>query len=44
MVFDKVTGDYPALYREHPFPDPDQLKERLSKLLDDTPLGDLLPS
>lgn len=44
VVFDKVTVDYPALYREHPFLDPDQLKERLSSLLDDTPLDDLLPS
>jgi RNA polymerase sigma factor (sigma-70 family) len=44
VVFDKVTGDYPALYREHPFLDPDQLKERLGKLLDDTALDGLLPS
>lgn len=44
VVFEKVTGDYPALYREHPFLDPTQLKERLSTLLDDTPLGDLLDS
>ena len=31
VVFEKVTG--PALYRDHPFLDPSQLKERLSGLL-----------
>ncbi len=41
-MFEKVTGDYPALYREHPFLDPSQLKERLSTLLDDTSLRGLL--
>ena len=44
VVFEKVTRDYPALFREHPFADPQQLKSRLSKLLDDTALDDLLPA
>ena len=44
VVFDKLTNDYPALYREHPFSDPQQLAGRLSAMLEDTALGDLLPS
>jgi len=44
VVFKKVTRDYPAPFREHPFTDPQQLKARLSTLLEDTALSDLLPS
>ncbi len=44
IVFERVTRDYPALFREHPFSDPKQLKARLSKLLENTALDDLLPS
>lgn len=43
VVFEKVTRDYPALFREHPFSDPRQLKTRLSALLEGTAFGDLLP-
>jgi RNA polymerase sigma factor (sigma-70 family) len=43
-VFEKVSVDYPALYREHAFTDPKHLATRISTLLEDTPLGDLLPS
>jgi RNA polymerase sigma factor (sigma-70 family) len=43
VVYEKVTNDYPALYREHPFSDPGQLKARLSTLLEETALGGLLP-
>jgi RNA polymerase sigma factor (sigma-70 family) len=43
-VYDKLTHDYPALYRKHAFTDPKQLGERLSSLLEDTALGDLIPS
>ena len=44
VVYDKVTHDYPALYRQHAFTDPRQLTRRLSTLLEDTALGGLLPS
>jgi len=44
VVYEKVTNDYPALFREHPFSDPGQLKARLSALLQETALDDLLPS
>ena len=44
VVYDKLTNDYPALYRKHPFSDPKQLAERLSTMLEDTALGGLLPS
>ncbi len=44
VVFDKLTNDYPALYRKHPFSDPQQLAGRLSTMLEDTALGGLLPS
>ncbi|MBL4685396.1 MAG: RNA polymerase sigma factor [Nannocystaceae bacterium] len=44
VVYEKLTNDYPALYREHPFSDPQQLAERLSTMLEDTALGGLLPS
>lgn len=44
VVYDKLTNDYPALYRNHPFSDPKQLAERLSKMLKDTALSGLLPS
>ncbi len=36
VVFEKVTHDYPALYREHPFSDPQQLKTKLSTMLEET--------
>jgi RNA polymerase sigma factor (sigma-70 family) len=44
VVFDKLTHDYPALYRRHAFTDPQQLSQRLSSLLEDTALDGLLPS
>ncbi len=44
VVFDKVSQDYPGLYREHAFTDPKQLADRLSDLLENTPLSDLLSS
>lgn len=44
VVYQKLSQDYPALYREHPFTDPQQLKQRLNTLLDETALGDLLPA
>ncbi|MBN4049461.1 RNA polymerase sigma factor [bacterium AH-315-N03] len=44
VVFEKLKHDYPALYRQHAFTDPQQLKQRLSTLLEDTALGGLLPS
>ncbi len=43
VVYEKLTNDYPALFREHPFSDPQQLAERLSTMLEDTALGGLLP-
>ncbi len=43
VVFEKLTHDYPALYRKHPFSDPQQLAGRLSAMLEETALGDLLP-
>lgn len=42
-VYEKLTQDYPALYRKHAFTDPKALTRRLSVLLEDTALGDLLP-
>ena len=42
-VFEKVSHDYPTLYRQHAFTDPKQLSKRLSTLLQDTALGGLLP-
>ncbi|MEM7157618.1 MAG: RNA polymerase sigma factor [Myxococcota bacterium] len=42
-VYDKLTNEYPALYRKHSFQDPQGLARRLSALLEDTALGDLLP-
>jgi RNA polymerase sigma factor (sigma-70 family) len=42
-LYEKLTNDYPALYREHPFSDPEQLATRLSSMLEDTALGGLLP-
>ncbi|MBV1857834.1 MAG: RNA polymerase sigma factor [Nannocystaceae bacterium] len=44
VVYDKLTNDYPALYRKHSFSDPQQLAQRLSTMLQDTALGGLLPS
>ncbi len=44
VVFEKLTHDYPALYRQHAFTDPEQLTQRLSTLLEDTALDGLLPS
>ena len=44
VVFEKVSHDYPTLYRQHAFTDPKQLAQRLSKLLEDTALDGLLPS
>lgn len=44
VVYDKLTNDYPALYRKHSFSDPQQLAQRLSTMLEDTALGGLLPS
>ena len=44
VVFDKVSQDYPALYREHAFTDPKELAGRIAGLLEDTPLGNLVPS
>ncbi len=43
VVYDKLTHDYPALYRNHPFSDPKQLVERLATMLENTALDDLLP-
>jgi RNA polymerase sigma factor (sigma-70 family) len=42
VVYDKLTNDYPALYRKHSFSDPEQLAERLSTMLEDTELNGLL--
>ena len=42
VVFEKVPQDYPALYRQPAFTDPQQLTQRLSTLLEDTALGGLL--
>lgn len=42
VVYETLTNDYPALYREHAFSDPQKLAARLSGLLEDTTLGDLL--
>lgn len=42
VVYDKVSNDYPALYREHPFTDPQGLKARLAGLLEKTTLDGLL--
>ncbi|MCH9688717.1 MAG: RNA polymerase sigma factor [Deltaproteobacteria bacterium] len=44
VVYEKLTNDYPALYRKHPFSDPKQLAERLSTLLQGTALDGLLGS
>lgn len=44
VVYDKLTNDYPALYRGHPFSDPRQLSARLATMLEDTALSGLLPS
>lgn len=44
VVFEKLTNDYPALYRKHPFSDPKQLADRLSTMLEDTSLRGLLPA
>jgi len=44
VVYEKVTQDYPALYRQHAFTDPRELTQRLSTLLEDTALSGLLPS
>jgi len=41
-VYDKLTNDYPALYRNHPFSDPTDLADRLSTMLEGTALDDLL--
>ena len=43
-VYEKLTEDYPALYRKHAFTDPKQLGERLGGLLSETALGDLIAS
>jgi len=43
VVYDKLTNDYPALYRKHST-DPQELAQRLSTMLEDTALRDLLPS
>lgn len=43
-VYEKLTQDYPALYRKHAFTDPKQLAEKMSAMLKDTALGDLIPS
>jgi len=43
VVYEKLTNDYPSLYREHPFSDPQRLAQRLSTMLEDTALGGLLP-
>jgi RNA polymerase sigma factor (sigma-70 family) len=42
VVYDKLTNDYPALYRAHAFSDPRELAERISGLLDDTALQGLV--
>jgi len=44
VVYEKLTHDYPALYRSHAFTDPQQLTQRLSTMLEDTALGDLFSS
>lgn len=41
-VYGKLTRDYPALYRNHVFSDPNELADRLSSMLENTALGDLL--
>lgn len=42
LIHEKLTSDYPALYRKHPFSDPKELGERLSHLFQDTALDGLL--
>ena len=42
LIHEKLTSDYPALYRKHPFSDPKELGERLSNLFEDTVLDGLL--
>lgn len=42
VVYEKLTNDYPALFRQHPFADPKTLAQRLSTMLEDTALSDLL--
>ncbi|RLB51992.1 MAG: RNA polymerase subunit sigma-70, partial [Deltaproteobacteria bacterium] len=44
VVYEKLTHDYPTLYRQHAFTDPQELTQRLSKMLEDTALHGLLPS
>lgn len=44
VVYEKLVGDYPTLYREHPFTDPQSLKDKLSDLLEETALGELFSS
>jgi RNA polymerase sigma factor (sigma-70 family) len=41
VVYETLTQDYPALYREHAFSDPQGLGARLSGLLEHTEIGDL---
>lgn len=44
LVYDKVAQDYPTLYRQHAFTDPQELIQRLSTLLEGTALGGVIPS
>ncbi len=43
VVYEKVTQDYPALYQQHAFTDPNELTQRISTLLEDTALHGLIP-
>ncbi len=43
VVSERLEGSYSALFREHPFADPQGLKIRLAGLLQDTALEDLVP-
>ena len=44
VLSNKIDEEYPALYRQHAFCDPKQLGQRLSDILQDTALEDLLAS
>ena len=41
VVSETLAGSYPALFQEHPFTDPQKLKDRLARLLENTELRSL---
>jgi RNA polymerase sigma factor (sigma-70 family) len=42
-LYERVQTEYPALYRDHPFSDPEGLKDKLAGLLERSPLEGLMP-